>query len=149
MRLLSMIAGVILLHGSALAAEKQLTFSMLDIDIEVHKGTSHLVDVSLDRDGRLQRQDLGLIPMSNGGYTGVVRQALDDGAITAVFHIRQNGQDYEGDYVILSGSGAYAGAHGQGSLATLKGRDAAASATGIYRASLVVTTPDHRIAADE
>jgi hypothetical protein len=149
MRLLFLFAGVILLQGSAFAAQKQLTFSMLDIDIEVRKGTSHLVDVSLDAEGRLRMQDHGLIPTSNGGYTGVVRETLDDGAITAVFHIRQDGQDYAGDYVIVGGSGAYAGARGQGSLATLKGREAAASANGIYRARLEVTTPDHRIAADE
>jgi hypothetical protein len=94
-------------------------------------------------------QDHSLITMSNGGYAAVVRQSLEDGAITAVFHIQQDGQNYVGDYTILSGSGAYAGARGQGSLATLKGYDAAASSTGIYKARLEVTTPDHRMAADE
>src|SRR4051794_3242958 len=141
MRLLLIAAGVLCLHGSAWASEKHLTFSMLDMDVELRKGTAHLVDVALDGDGRLQMHNRSLIPMANGGYAGVVRQVLRDGSITAVFHLQQRGADYSGDYAILSGSGAYAGAHGQGSLETLSGHDAAASNAGIYQVRLHVMVP--------
>jgi hypothetical protein len=149
MRLLLMAASVLFLQGSALAAQRQLVISMLDINVEMRKGIPHLVNVSLDEAGQLRLQDQSLIPMVSGGYAGVIRTTLEDGSITAVFQIHQDAPVYAGVYTIVSGSGTYAGAHGQGTLATLTGYEAAASSTGIYQIRLEVTTPEHRIAAHE
>jgi hypothetical protein len=149
MRSFMVLAGLVLLQSSVLATEKTLTFSMIEMNFEVRGGIAHLVEVSLDDNGQLRMQDHSLTPMTNGGYTGVVRQNLEDGSITAVFRIHQQEREYSGDYTIVSGSGAYAGAHGQGSLTTLSGYAAAASSTGIYKVVLQVTTPERRIAADQ
>jgi hypothetical protein len=103
MRLLFMAAAVILFQSNAFAGQMQLTFSMLDIDIEVRQGTSHMVEVSLDGNSKLRMQDHSLIPIGNGEYTGVVRRTLDDGTITVVLKLHQHGREYSGDYTSSAG----------------------------------------------
>ena len=149
MRVLLMASCVVLLQGPAWANETLLTFNMVDLDVEVRQGVAHLVDVSLEGGEQLRLQDRSLIPMADGGYSGVVKHALPDGSVTAVFQIQQRERVFSGRYAIVGGSGSYAGAHGEGSLTTLTGRDAAASSSGVYQVQLQVRTPDHRIAADE
>jgi hypothetical protein len=135
------VAGILLLSSSAMAAEKEISFSLVDMAIEQQNGAPHLVSVAFAKDGHLQLQSHGVIPVGSGGYNGVVRLVFDDGAITALLHLNRDEHGLTGQYTVFSGSDAYSGAHGQGSLRTLTGREAAASAQGVYQVRLQVTVP--------
>lgn len=145
MRLLA-VAGILFLSSGALAAERNITFSFLDLDIEQRNGAPHLVSVALSKDGHLQMQTQSVIPVGSGGYNAVVRLAFDDGSITTVLHVDRDENGFAGRYSVFSGSDAYSGAHGQGSLSTLTGYEAAASSQGVYQARLQVTVPELAIA---
>jgi hypothetical protein len=137
---------MLILSSGALAAEKEITFSFLDLNIEQRNDVPHLVSVSLSKDGHLQLRAQGMIPLKSGGYNAVVRLAFDDGSITTLLHVERNEHGFVGQYSIFSGSDAYAGAHGRGSLRTLTGYEAAASSQGVYQARLQVTVPELAIA---
>jgi hypothetical protein len=135
-------AGILFLSSGALAAERDITLSFVDLDIEQRNGAPHLVSVALSKDGHLQLQTQSVIPVGSGGYNAVVRLALDGGSITTVLHVDRDQNGIEGQYAVFSGSEAYAGAHGQGSLSTLTGFEAAASSRGVYQARLQVNVPE-------
>ena len=145
MRLLAS-AGILFLSGSALAAEKELTISFIDLDIEQRNNAPHLVSVALS-DGHLQLRAQRVIPVGSGGYNAVVRYLFDNGAITTVLHIDRDEGGFAGQYSVFSGSDAYSGAHGRGSLRTLTGFEAAASTQGVYVVRLQVTVPEPELAA--
>jgi hypothetical protein len=136
------VAGILLTSSSALAMQKELTFSLLDIDVEQRGGTPLLVDVALTSGGHLTMSRQSVIPVDAGGYNAVVHRVFDEGSITAVLHIERDPQGFVGEYSIVSGSGAYAGASGHGSLRKLSGREAAASSEGVYRVRFRVNVPD-------
>jgi hypothetical protein len=72
---------------------------------------------------------------------------FDNGAITTVLHIDRDEGGFAGQYSVFSGSDAYSGAHGRGSLRTLTGFEAAASTQGVYVVRLQVTVPEPELAA--
>jgi len=137
---------MLLLSSSALAAEREITFSLLDLDIEQRSDTPQLVIVSLSKDGHLQLRSQGVIPVGSGGYNAVVRLAFEEGTITTLLHVERNEHGFAGQYSVFSGSDAYSGAHGHGLLRTLTGYEAAASSKGVYQARLQVTMPELAIA---
>lgn len=136
------VAAVLLLSTGAMAAERELTFYLLDLDVEQRNATPHLVSVAHSNDGRLQLRDQAVIPVGSGGYNAVVRLGFDNGTITTVLHFDRDAHGFSGKYSIVSGSDAYSGAHGQGLLRTLTGYEAAASPQGVYQVRLQVTVPE-------
>lgn len=140
------VAGILFLSSGALAAEKEISFYLVDLDIEQRNDVPHLVSVALSRNGHLQLQSQSVIPVGSAGYNGVIRLVFDDGAITTVLHVNRDEHGFTGQYSVFSGSDAYSGAHGQGSLRTLTGFEAAASTQGVYQVRLQVTLPELAIA---
>jgi hypothetical protein len=141
MRALVVAATLALLQGSVHSEERALSLTMLDMDIEVQEGVAHLIEVSLDDKGDIRTKDEKLTPVIGGGYTGVMRADLKEGTLIALFYIQQHGRSFSGDYLVVGGSEAYAGARGHGSLAMLTGYEAASSSRGCYRVQLQITTP--------
>jgi hypothetical protein len=71
-------------------------------------------------------------PSGYGTYT------FDDGMITESFTLAISGQDARGEYKILSGTGAYAGATGSGTLESLPNPY---TSDRLYKGTFHVVTP--------
>jgi hypothetical protein len=122
-----------LLMGAAYADEKTLEFQMVakyfdartlnaanieDRTITQSKGFG----VAVLKDGRLGTVDFIMTvdkQKAAGTASGYGTYTFDNGTITESFTLAISGQDARGEYKILSGTGAYAGATGSGTLESL------------------------------
>jgi hypothetical protein len=97
--------------------------------------------VAVFKDGRLGTVDFIMaIDRQKGAGTafGYGTYTFDDGSITERFTLAINGQAAQGEYKILSGTGAYAGATGSGTLESISNPY---TADRLYNVKLRIVSP--------
>jgi hypothetical protein len=97
--------------------------------------------VAIFKDGRIGTKDFIFAGERKGGTGtgfGYSTYTFEDGSITARFTVTYSSDGNHGEYKILSGTGAYAGATGSGPFEALPN---ALTAAARYRVKLQVMTP--------
>jgi hypothetical protein len=102
---------------------------------------SRAFGVAVFKDGRFGTKDFIVANDKHKGAGtafGYSTYTFDDGSVTARFTVSYGPQGNHGEYKILSGTGAYAGATGSGTFDALPNP---LTATGRYQVKLQVVTP--------
>jgi hypothetical protein len=138
--------------GVAYAGEKTLEFQLVTKYIEprtvdapnLEKQTitqSRAFGVAVFKDGRIGTKDFIVAnDISKGAGTafGYSTYTFDDGSVTARFTASVGSQGVHGEYKILAGTGAYAGAVGSGTFDSVPNPF---TSTGLYKVKLQIETP--------
>jgi hypothetical protein len=138
--------------GTAFADQKSLEFQLITKYLDARTFEAANVEdqtitqakgfgVAVFKDGRIGTKDFILsVDKHKGAGTsfGYSTYKFEDGSITASFKQSFNPQGSHGDYKILSGTGAYAGASGSG---TFDGVPNPYTGDRLYRVTLQVTAP--------
>jgi hypothetical protein len=138
--------------GVAHAGEKTLEFQLVTKYIEprtldapnLEKQTitqAKAFGVAVFRDGRIGTKDYIIAnDISKGAGTafGYSTYTFDDGSVTARFTATAGSQGVHGEYTILAGTGAYAGAGGSGTFDSIPNPF---TSTGLYKVKLKIVTP--------
>jgi hypothetical protein len=135
-------------HAGEKALEFQLVTKYLDprtLDApNVEKQTitqSKGFGVAVFKDGRIGTKDYIVANDSNKGAGtafGYSTYTFDDGSVTARFMATFGPQGTHGEYKILAGTGAYAGATGSGTFDSVPNPF---TSTGLYKVGLHIVTP--------
>jgi hypothetical protein len=114
----------------ASADEKVINLKLVGKTLQMKDGEAQVFGVTFAPDGRIGTKEYTFNPADG---TGRSTYYFDDGSVTTTFGITSNKDGrFKGDYTILSGTGAYKGAKGTG---TIDGRDPTKS--GLKGASLM------------
>jgi hypothetical protein len=119
----TLVAAIALLVGSnviAAAADQTLKFKLVTFYIGEKDGESHMVGVSVSPNGTIGTKDFYDKVGENGASTGHSTYYFPDGTLAVNYSgasaANQTGGHYVGKYEIVSGTGAYQGATGGGSI---------------------------------
>jgi hypothetical protein len=142
------ISAIALLVGSniaAIAADQTLKFKLVTFYIGEKDGQSHMVGVSVSPDGTLGTKDFYDKQGENGASTGHSTYNFPKGSLVVNYSGAstgtQTGGHYVGKYEIVSGTGAYQGATGGGSIDGDWGDKSPLKGAGLYNAELDIKTP--------
>ncbi len=118
--LVSALALLVGSHVMAVAADQTLKFKLVTFDVSEKDGESHMVGVAISPDGTLGTKDFYDKPGADGASTGHSTYYFPDGSLVANYSTVSTGTDtgghVVGKYQIVSGTGAYQGATGGGSI---------------------------------
>jgi hypothetical protein len=144
----TLVSAIALLAGSniaAMAADHTLKFKLVTFYIGEKDGESHMVGVSVSPDGTIGTKDFYDKPGENGASTGHSTYYFPDGSLVANYSAASTGTKtgghIVGNYQIVSGSGAYEGATGGGSIDGDRGDKSPLKGAGLYNIELDVKTP--------
>jgi hypothetical protein len=148
----AVVCGVLVYGGAAPAAEKTLEFQLVTKNPDPRRDDAPNVDgqaitqskafgVAVFSNGRVGTKDYVYVSdVNKEGSTGFGYSTyyFDDGSVVARFVSTAGQKGLHGDYRILSGTGAYAGATGTG---TFDGVTNPFKNAGLLKVRLQITTP--------
>ena len=144
----TLVSAIALLVGSnimAVAGDQTLKFKLVTVYIGEKDGESHMAGVTVSPDGTIGTKDFYDKPGENGASTGHSTYYFPDGSLvadyTAVSTGTQSGGHVVGKYQIISGSGAYQGATGGGSIDGDWGDKSPLKGAGLYNIELDIKKP--------
>ena len=144
----TLVSAIALLVGSniaAMAADHTLKFKLVTFYIGEKDGESHMVGATISPDGTIGTKDFYDKLGADGASTGRSTYNFPDGSLVANYSITstgtQTGGHMVGKYQIVSGSGAYQGATGGGSIDGDWGDKSPLKGAGLYNIELDVKTP--------
>ena len=143
----TLVSAIALLVGSnvmAVAADKALKFKLVTFYMGEKNGESHQVGVSVSPNGTIGTKDFYEKPGAKGA-TGHSTYYFPDGSIVADYSSVSTGSDngghVVGKYQIVSGTGAYQGATGGGSIDGDWGDKSPLQNAGLFNIELDIKTP--------
>lgn len=138
---------------AAVAGEQALECKMVLKNIDVKSlevaqvegqtvGVSKSFGVATFADGRIATKDFTYswdTNKGNGSFSGYSTYTFQDGSSITARYVgtARSGQPARGEYTVLSGTGAYAGAKGTGSFESIPSKLTA----GLYNCKFAITTP--------
>lgn len=149
----TLVAGLLFGASAAMAVERTLEFRLVTTTIESRTLDAPNVEnqsitqskafgVAVFKDGRIASKAFVYVTDSakdSGTYYGYSTDTFEDGAtLTARFTARYSSSQNHGEYTILSGTGAYAGATGTGTFDFVPSPFKNAS---VFNVKLVIKTP--------
>jgi hypothetical protein len=144
----TLVSAIALLVGSnamAVAADQTLKFKLVTFYIGEKNGESHMVGATIAPDGTIGTKDFYDKQGENGASTGHSTYYFPDGSPVADDSLTstgtQTGGHMVGKYQIVSGTGAYQGATGGGSIDGDWGDKSPLKGAGLYNIELDVKTP--------
>ena len=144
----TLVSAIALLVGSnfaAMAADQTLKFKLVTFYIGEKDGESHMVGATFSPDGTIGTKDFFDKSGENGASTGHSTYYFPDGSLVANYSLTSTGTStgghMVGKYQIISGTGAYQGATGGGSIDGDWGDKSALKGAGLYNIELDVKTP--------
>jgi hypothetical protein len=144
----TLVSAIALLVGSnviAAAADQTLKFKLVTVYIGEKDGESHMAGVTVSPDGTIGTKDFYDKSGENGASTGHSTYNFPDGSIVANYSGAstgtQTGGHYIGKYQIISGTGAYQGATGGGSIDGDWGDKSPLKGAGLYNIELDIKKP--------
>ena len=142
------VSAIALLVGSnivALAADQTLKFKLVTFYVGEKDGESHFVGVSISPDGTMGTKDFYDRPGEQDASTGHSTYYFPNGSLVANYSATytgtKSGGHIVGKYQILSGTGAYQGATGGGSIDGDWGDKSPLKGAALYDIELDVKTP--------
>jgi hypothetical protein len=127
--------------AAAISAEKVLKFKLATIFIAEKDGENHVMGITVFPEGGLGTKDFFVKPGANGAYTGRSTYYFEHGSVEATFKGTGSADKYQGEYVIVSGTGEYQGATGTGTFDGLDGKASPLKNAGLYDVVLNIKTP--------
>jgi hypothetical protein len=119
----TLVSAIALLIGSnilALAADQTLKFKLVTFYMGEKDGEAHMVGVSVSPDGKIGTKDFFDKQGENGASTGHSTYYFPEGSLVANYSTvsteTTTGGHIVGKYQVVSGTGAYRGATGGGSI---------------------------------
>jgi hypothetical protein len=144
----TLVSAIALLVGSniaAMAADQTLKFKLVTFYIGEKDGESHMVGVSVWTDGTIGTKDFYDKQGENGASTGHSTYYFPNGSLVANYSAvsagSNSGGHIVGKYQIVSGTGAYQGATGGGSIDGDWGDKSPLKGAALYNIELDVKTP--------
>jgi hypothetical protein len=144
----TLVSAIALLVGSnfaAMAADQTLKFKLVTFYIGEKDGESHMVGATVSPDGTIGTKDFFNKSGENGASTGHSTYYFPDGSLVATYSLTGTGTStgghMVGKYQIISGTGAYQGATGGGSIDGDWGDKSPLKGAGLYNIELDVKTP--------
>jgi hypothetical protein len=142
------VSAIALLVGSniaAMAADQTLKFKLVTFYMGEKNGESHFVGVSISPDGTMGTKDFYDKPGEKDTSTGHSTYYFPNGSLVANYSAEYTGTNsgghVVGQYQIISGTGAYQGATGGGSIDGDWGDKSPLKGAGLYNIELDVKTP--------
>jgi hypothetical protein len=144
----TLVSALALLVGSnvmAVAADQTLKFKLVTFDISEKDGEHHSVGVSVSPDGSMGTKDFYWKGGENGTSTGHSTYYFPPGSLMVNFSTVSTGTStgghIVGKYQIVSGTGAYQGATGGGSIDGDWGDKSPLKGADLYNIQLDIKTP--------
>jgi hypothetical protein len=144
----TLVSAIALLVGSnfaAMAADQTLKFKLVTFYVGEKDGESHMVGTTVSPDGTIGTKDFYNKSGENGASTGHSTYYFPDGSLAANYSLASTGTStgghMVGKYQIVSGTGAYQGATGGGSIEGDWGDKSPLKGAGLYNIELDVKTP--------
>jgi len=144
----TLVSAIALLVGSniaALAADQTLKFKLVTFYVGEKDGESHFVGVSISPDGTMGTKDFYDKPGEKDTSTGHSTYYFPNGSLVANYSAEyagtKTGGHIVGKYQIVSGTGAYQGATGGGSIDGDWGDKSPLKGAALYNIELDVKTP--------
>jgi hypothetical protein len=144
----TLVSAIALLVGSnfgAMAADQTLKFKLVTFYVSEKDGESHMVGATVSPDGTIGTKDFYNKSGENGASTGHSTYNFRDGSLVANYSLTSTGTStgghMVGKYQIISGTGAYQGATGGGSIEGDWGDKSPLKGAGLYSIELDVKTP--------
>lgn len=144
----TLVSAIALLVGSnfaAMAADQTLKFKLVTFYIGEKGDESHMVGATVSPDGTIGTKDFYNKSGENGASTGHSTYYFPDGSLVANYSLTSTGTStgghMVGKYQIVSGTGAYQGATGGGSIDGDWGDKSPLKGAGLYNIELDVKTP--------
>jgi len=144
----TLVSAIAILVGSniaVMAADQTLKFKLVTFYIGEKNGESHFAGVSISPDGTIGTKDFYDKAGDNGASTGHSTYYFPDGSLVANYSAvstgTQTGGHIVGKYQIVSGTGAYQGATGGGSIDGDWGDKSPLKGAALYNIELDVKTP--------
>ena len=97
----------------AQAVEKTLSFKLVTKLIQMKDGEAQFFGVSITQDGRIGTKEYTFRPAESNGQSTYY---FEDGSVAASFKATVVDGVVKGEYTVLSGTGAYEGAKGIGTI---------------------------------
>jgi hypothetical protein len=142
------VSAIALLVGSnlaAMAADHTLKFKLITFYMGDKDGESHMVGATVSPDGTIGTKDFYDKQGENGASTGHSTYYFSDGSLVANYSTEstgtQTGGHIVGKYQIVSGTGAYQGATGGGSIDGDWGDKSPLKNASLFNIELDVKTP--------
>ncbi len=132
-----------LFSPSAQAGEKTIKMKLVTKFLNEAAGGGHYFGVTYQQDGTVGSKDYFAKDAGiKDHFVGLSTYTFPDGSVTASFSGESygNGRD-KGSYVILTGTGAYAGAMGSGNFDGVGAGANSVKGIGVYDVTLNVSTP--------
>jgi hypothetical protein len=144
----TLVSAIALLVGSniaAMAADQALKFKLVTFYMGEKDGESHMVGVSVSPDGEIGTKDFFDKQGENGASTGHSTYYFPDGSLVANYSTVSTGTStgghIVGKYQIISGTGAYQGATGGGSIDGDWGDKSPLKNASLFNIELDIKTP--------
>lgn len=144
----ALVSAIAILVGSnmaAMAADQTLKFKLVTFYMGEKDGESHMVGVSVSPDGTIGTKDFYNKSGENGASTGHSTYYFPNGSLVANYSGASTGTEtgghYIGKYQIVSGTGAYQGATGEGSIDGDWGDKSPLKGAALYNIELDIKTP--------
>ena len=144
----TLVSAIALLVGSniaAMAADHTLKFKLVTFYIGEKDGESHMVGATVSPDGMIGTKDFYDKQGENGASTGHSTYYFPAGSLVANYSTAstgtQTGGHIVGKYQIVSGTGAYQGATGGGSIDGDWGDKSPLKNAGLFNIELDIKTP--------
>ena len=144
----TLVSAIALLVGSnfaAMAADQTLKFKLVTFYIGEKDGESHMVGATVSPDGTIGTKDFFNKSGENGASTGHSTYYFPDGSLVANYSLTGTGTStgghMVGKYQIISGTGAYQGATGGGSIDGDWGDKSPLKGASLFNIELDIKTP--------
>jgi len=144
----TLVSALALLVGSnvmAVAADQTLKIKLVAFNVGEKDGEYHFVGATVSPDGAIGTKDFSVKEDQNGKGTGHSTYYFPDGSLVANYSLTGTGTStgghMVGKYQIISGTGAYQGATGGGSIDGDWGDKSPLKGAGLYNIELDVKTP--------
>jgi hypothetical protein len=144
----ALVSAIALLVGSnvmAIAADQTLKFKLVTFYVGDKDGESHMVGATVSPDGTIGTKDFYDKQGENGASTGHSTYYFPDGSVAANYSTVSTGTNsgghIVGKYQIVSGTGAYQGATGGGSIDGNWGDKSPLKNASLFNIELDIKTP--------
>ena len=144
----TLVSALALLVGSnvmAVAGDQTLKFKLVAFTVGEKDGEYHMVGATVSPDGTIGTKDFSVKEDQNGKGAGHSTYYFPDGSLVANYSLTSTGTStgghIVGKYQIVSGTGAYQGATGGGSIDGDWGDKSPLQNAGLFNIELDIKTP--------